>query len=746
MRPYAIIDHDETAAPSALWPIAPVLLALTAIWLLFAWPWVFGEYTIPWDGKAHFAPQVQFMAASFARGEWPWWTPNIFAGHPQVADPQSMIFSPPMLMLALANGQPSLRAIDTAVLLTVLFGGAGAVVYARLAGWHWAAALIAATLLMFGGSMAWRLQHFGQVMSLAYVPFTLVCLKLAVERGSVLAGVGAGVLGAFVILGRDQVGLISIYVLAAFVAYLWFAEPHRMARIRRSIPPLIGGAVTGLAIVAIPITLTILFADQSNRPQIDLDGAGAGSLHPALLATSVAANLYGSAGDMADFWGPPSFHWEGTGLYTAQNMGVVYMSAFALMAVAYAVVRDRAADKPVAFFTFAATLVLAYALGWFTPLFQAAYAVLPGIDKFRRPADATFVSCGLISFVVGYGTHRLFTDAKDGEEKRSVPVFLGLALTLIAGAAAIAIWRERLPQAAPALMTAAILFTATIAAWLIARWLMPIRPIAAGLLMVAVVAVDLRISNGPNGATALPRVAIDMLEPDNPHPTIARLKELVSATTTASHRPRVELTGLGYHWPNASLTHGLENTLAANPLRLSWYQTATGAGDTVANIDQRTFTPLMPSYASPFADRLGLRYIVTNGPAPAAMIGGTDGLKLIDRIDRHHIYENEGTSPRVAAVANRNTFDPLPGATATIARYTNTRVDIEVSVPQAGWLVLHDTWHPWWFATVADEPVPVLRASSIFRAVAIPAGDHVVRFEFRPLEGAWRQLTGSRIQ
>ena len=40
--------------------------AFTAIWLVFAWPWLSGRVTIPWDGKAHFAPQVQFLAASDA--------------------------------------------------------------------------------------------------------------------------------------------------------------------------------------------------------------------------------------------------------------------------------------------------------------------------------------------------------------------------------------------------------------------------------------------------------------------------------------------------------------------------------------------------------------------------------------------------------------------------------------------------------------------------------------------------------
>ena len=88
--------------------MAPALAIFLLAALVIGWPWLSGGVTIPWDAKAHFQPQIQFLAQSLARGESPAWAPFVFSGHPQIADPQAMIFSPPFLVLALLNGAPSL--------------------------------------------------------------------------------------------------------------------------------------------------------------------------------------------------------------------------------------------------------------------------------------------------------------------------------------------------------------------------------------------------------------------------------------------------------------------------------------------------------------------------------------------------------------------------------------------------------------------------------------------------------------
>ena len=84
------------------------------------------------------------------------------------------------------------------------------------------------------------------------------------------------------------------------------------------------------------------------------------------------------------------------------------------------------------------------------------------------------------------------------------------------------------------------------------------------------------------------------------------------------------------------------------------------------------------------------------------------------------------------------------GGTARVVAYRNNQVVIEADSTTSGYVVLNDPYHPWWFAAVDGADAPVLRANVLFRAVAVPAGRHTVRFEFRPLAGAWRELMARR--
>lgn len=64
--------------------------------------------------------------------------------------------------------------------------------------------------------------------------------------------------------------------------------------------------------------------------------------------------------------------------------------------------------------------------------------------------------------------------------------------------------------------------------------------------------------------------------------------------------------------------------------------------------------------------------------------------------------------------------------------YEPERVVVTVNAPTAGWLLLSDAWYPGWKATVDGQSSTVKRADILFRAVAVPAGEHRVEWSYRP--------------
>src|SRR6267378_7206525 len=142
----------EDIEVASRFPLAATVAAFTAAFLLLAWPWLSGAVTIPWDAKAQFQPEVQFLASSLARGEQPFWTPNLFAGWPQIADPQSLIFSPLHFALAAFDPTPSFRAVDFVTFAYLFAGGLGLMLFFRDRGWHPVGAAVAALIFAFGGS------------------------------------------------------------------------------------------------------------------------------------------------------------------------------------------------------------------------------------------------------------------------------------------------------------------------------------------------------------------------------------------------------------------------------------------------------------------------------------------------------------------------------------------------------------------------------------------------------------------
>jgi hypothetical protein len=74
-----------------------------------------------------------------------------------------------------------------------------------------------------------------------------------------------------------------------------------------------------------------------------------------------------------------------------------------------------------------------------------------------------------------------------------------------------------------------------------------------------------------------------------------------------------------------------------------------------------------------------------------------------------------------------------PTGRTIVNHYSGDRVRVQVEAAADAWLFLADTFDPGWGAYVDGEARPLYLANSTFRAVAVPAGRHLVEFRYQPV-------------
>ena len=460
-------------------------------------------------------------------------------------------------------------------------------------------------------------------------------------------------------------------------------------------------------------------------------------------------------------------------LFLAQNMSLLYSGVLAAVLLVIGFTRGVLWSRDIRFFTIAMLLVAFYMFGWYTPVFHVMYELMPGVKLFRRPADATLVFGALIAIMAGYLVHRWLTGLRPATSTQRMIEAL-VAAFILAFTVWLSITTVGLAPAVKPIITGVVCAAIAILVLLFARRIVAGAQVTAMLLLVVFTTADLAWNNAPHESNGLPPAEYDALHPDTRDETVALIKQRLAAQAP-NHRDRVELIGIGYHWPNICMIHGCEHVFGHNPLRLKWFYDATRVGDTVAAPGQRPFSPLYPSYRSTFADLFGLRLIATGVPVGEIDRSLKPGdLNFIARTKDAYVYENPRALPRVMMVGDwkvadfaklteagwPSDVDPAKtvllekdiatqppsssegAGSAMLISYSNTEVVVAVDAPSGGMLLLNDVWDPWWRATVDGVDTEIFRANVIFRAVQVPPGKFTVRFTFEPFRGAWKELKG----
>jgi hypothetical protein len=754
--------------------------------------WLGSGTVVPWDSKNHFYPMFRFLADALRQGEIPLWNPYHFAGHPSVADPQSLLFTPSMVLFALLAPNASMQLFDAVILSHLAAGGLCVLGLFRRWRWRPEGAVLAALIFILGGAASSRLQHTGMIISYSFFPAALWCLEIALERRSRRFALMFGVFAALMALGRDQVAFLLCMALAGRVIFAVVRSGAPFAYVRSRLGVLALGGCVVAAIVCVPALLTMQFLGDSNRPGIAFGVAAAGSLAPVNLMTLLAPNFFGSLDHAYDYWGP-DYETMTRADWTDRAVNYLFIGTLPILLVVWhGLGAGRLLARGVGFFSTMLCIALLYSLGRYTPFFSLAFDWLPGVSLYRRPADATFlVNIGL-AFGAGYLLHRYVVDGLPGffvapqrwlGRTLAAATAIGVAV-LIGASLAFSLSEGRLTTSFVQLGLSAAIGLAG-AALLFALRDRRRRALAAGLLvMVSGAEILWRNAASPLNAEAIDRYSVYAVMRQGDAAGVALLRREIAAKTHDGDRPRVEILGLPGPWQNASMMLKLENSVGYNPLRIDGYERAVGPGDNAGDPNLRHFPGTFRGYKCKLAALLGLEYLVLDRPltglprhvprpkatliystekmyiyrlgkaAPRAYFASAARAVESERVlDEHALPEFDRTREALidqSSLADLKEFrgaasNEAPGAAAPeaagashveIVSYTNNTVTLAVDAETSGIVVLHDLFYPGWEAWVDGEPRPILKTNLLFRGVEIGPGRHRIEFAFHPLSVA----------
>jgi hypothetical protein len=125
--------------------------------------------------------------------------------------------------------------------------------------------------------------------------------------------------------------------------------------------------------------------------------------------------------------------------------------------------------------------------------------------------------------------------------------------------------------------------------------------------------------------------------------------------------------------------------------------------------------------ARPLATLVGCGRVVDSAEAAWALLPEL-------RPAREVVLEPRGSIP---ADLTRCQQTGTPGTVEILDR-SGDSWELQASLERPGLLVLAESDYPGWQATVDGDPTPIHVANLAFRAISLPAGEHSVRFEYRP--------------
>ena len=721
-----------------------------------------------------FYPWQSFAVAAWRMGQAPLWNPLVGNGAPLAANLQTGAFYPLNFLYLLL---PTEYAMGSTAAMHVALAGLFMFAFARALGLRSVSALIAAIAFQLSGFL---ISRFGFLTITAALPWLAAWLwraERAMQSGRRRDAAWLSItIGLGLLAGHAQTSLYGLMLLAAYVLYRVFTTRREGMSRMASLAVAGAGVALGLGLAALQLLPAAELAGESQRVGgLDYTLAMTHSYWPWRLLTLLAPDLFGNPG-YGNFWGYDNY-WE----------NAAYIGLFPLGLAAYALkewwrVRRMNASREggrmkdeeghafriIPFFLLAAFVTLVLAFGWFTPIYPFLFHNLPGFSLFQGPARWLSVVTIALCVLAGIGAELTFEARERGNLRRgAVWIVIGMAL-IGAGLAS----RSFLSGRAATFPGETLRLGVLVALGGLLLGLRPSRQARSfagwAAAFVVVVAADLLTAHAALNPTIDPavyRLPIQSAAAIRVESRAGRVFMFDADDDRLRNRAGI-LVPFPDFGPRAvdDWIHFRE-TLIANTSMIDGVATANNFDPLLVNRPlqvRNAINDLPLEVALRVLSLMNVRYVASTRELnlPVVQRGAWATLYLnADALPRAWIVpvaraESEplaailapGFDPRnevvldATARSSRITFHACARAAgAGVSRFTvyslqdtSNAITIRAASDGAGYLVLSDTWYPGWRATIDGQAVDVLRANYAFRAVAFPAGEHVVEFRYEP--------------
>ena len=730
--------HDKFARVVDQSHLGP--LAVVIVWTAMCMPWLSGTHFTPGDSISFNFPQVQYDVNTLRSGGAPWWNPSVFGGQPLLGDPQSMLFTPHVLVGLLSGRSFGLHLFDVTTMFCLLAGGLAMQTLGKFCADNRIMPILAAIVFMIGGVASSRLQHVQEIFVYSLLPLQLLATRNLCRAPTLINAALVFALVLVALVNPSQVVFLSAPGLLPFC--LIYIHQSR----NRSRACLLGIGAVALALLAASPVLdaTLEFLSISNRPTLPVAASAGFSFSLFHLAGLILPGLFGIMKASQGLWAP-----------TDPSQDYIYLGLIPTIILISTLLRPFRVTRIALVAAVLAIFWFCFAMGTNTALYTSIFAHVPLASGFRRPADGAF----LMNFSIA-----MLISATSIKKARTTWTMLdryswgaaALLLITVFSVAAVQLLRQAelvghqadLHRSGLQLALRAIILA--VAAAVLTLTPLGLRRVIAAPLILIFSATDLATA-GRFSPVFISRYDLSptaqFYQPRRHKSAAAQqTRDVVSYLTAhgvvAEANPwRIEALG-GELAGNLPMTRGLATTEAYGPLSLASYATIIGTQS--LQWDTKHFSRDAPNFDADLYQHLGLRYVLIP-PSGADALQASAADRENNRI-RQNFLANGGASlaASVGAYEVWQMRNPLPkavilpdagGPPVACEMLVNERdfQRMRCSAPAPAHLVVGDNDAPGWSACVNGSLAAIDRYKGLLREVSLPPGFNTVTMTYQPV-------------